>query len=177
LVEKLNYPYLSIMKKFLIALVLILTVGISCKKERGLCACSPIKPPLLNLVIKNAGGDDLLNETNTGSFTKNQIKLYYKDSNGLDKDIRFDIRGPFTYGTNNTKFNYNQLFSDEIVTLANLGYVVFYLKLGNNTPYELKLVIDQDKMVDKLQIDNTEALKEASIMKYYFSGTVFYLVK
>jgi hypothetical protein len=163
------------MKKFLIALVVLLVLNLSCKKERGLCACSIPVNPTLNLVLKNSAGEDLLNSTTTSSYSKNDIQLFYKDASGVSRDISFSIRPSFTY--ENIKFDYNQLSSSEIVKLANLSTATFYLKLGNNPTYEIVLGLGQDKMIDKIYINNQEANKEASINKYFLAGNIFYLVK
>lgn len=167
------------MKKFIIAFAIVFIASLGCKKimekDGGICACSPIESPYLSVVIKNATGDDLLSSTTTGFYAKNQIQLFYKDANGSSKPIDFTVRTPFSYGSN--KFNYNQIFSIEIVALAKSVDNVFYLKFGNNVPYELNLLIGQKRAVDKLFVNKQEAQKETGALTNYSSGNIFYLVQ
>jgi hypothetical protein len=164
------------MKKFVIAFLILLATNLSCKKENPICACiHPPSIPYLNLVIKNVAGDDLLNSNNTGSFSNGQIQFYYKDANGSVKDVQYQIRVPFFYGNANDKFIYNQLYSTDIITVAKTGPTVFYLKLGENAPYELSLELDQQSVVSKLLIDKKEASKENSTPLSLMN--IFYLLK
>ena len=147
------------MKKILIAFIALFVINLGCKKMSDvdrLCACSLVSnQPYLSLVIKNNNGNDLLNATTAGAFTKEKIQLYRKDASGAIKQIDFAIRPSFSYGTNQL-FNYNQLVSVEIAILAKSINDTFYLKLGDDKLYELNLNINNAKL-EKLLIDQQEA--------------------
>lgn len=167
------------MKKFIIALTLVFAVIFGCKKidesnGGGLCACSPMQTAYLNLVIKNAAGDDLLNSTTSGSFAQNQIQLYTKDANGTMKQISFSIRPPFSYGAD--KFNYYQLMSQEVAILAKSIDNSYYLKLGNQAPYEVNLQVSSTlNKVEKVWVDKKEASKETGKVATDFGLVIYYL--
>ena len=167
------------MKKFLIALTLIIVANLGCKKEeigeKGPCACSPIMYPYLSLVVKSSTGEDLLNSKTTGSFSTGQIKLYTIESNGSTKNIDFGIRPPFSYGSN--QFTFHQLYSQQIVALmASAPTSVFYLKLGDLAPHKLSLKISTTTpKVEKLLINDKEAAVETGTLQGYADGNIFYL--
>lgn len=164
------------MKKFLLALTIIFIVNLGCKKiidSEKPCACSPVYYPSLNLVIKNAAGDDYLNTKTTGSFNKDNIQLYYKEANGNVKQVQFLIRQPFSYGSE--QFKYFYLRSEEILSINNFSATVFYIKLGNNAAYELKIDFDKSKnKVEKLLINNNEAVAATGTLTNYQDGNMFY---
>jgi hypothetical protein len=164
------------MKKVLIAFIALFVLNLGCKKMSDvdrLCACSPISNvSYLSLVIKNNNGEDLLNATTAGAFTKEKILLYRKDANGAIKQIDFGIRPPFSYGTNQL-FNYNQLVSVEIGILAKSITDTFYLKLGDDKLYELNLKFDNSKL-EKLLIDQQEVpLENAAAGNSTYVNTIF----
>lgn len=167
------------MKKIIIAFAVLFVVVFGCKKidetnGGGLCACSPMPYAYMNLVIKNAGGEDLLNSATSGSFAQNQIQLYSKDANGNVKQINFFIRAPFSYGAD--KFNYNQLMSEEIAVLAKSIDNTFYLKLGNQTPYEINLQVNSNfRKVEKVLVDKKEAPKETGKLATDYGMNIYYL--
>lgn len=148
------------MKKFLIVCFLLFTVSVACKKENvggdGLCACSLLAAPTLQLAVMGNEGKDLLNTTVSGSYSEGQIQLYRKDNLGNVKPIQFKIREPFKAGAD--QFNYYQIESVEIISLANQNAnQVFYLKLGSRAPLEISMTIQQDKrLIAKLLIDKKE---------------------
>ena len=129
------------MKKIFIVLAIMFIVGIGCKKTidpgGGPCACSPTIESYLSLSIKGSNGSDLLNVTNTGAYSKNQIQLYYVDKNGTVQPVEFEIRQAFSYGT--TTYAFNQLFSSRMASLAQVNINTFFLKLGDRHPLELTL--------------------------------------
>jgi hypothetical protein len=167
------------MKKFSIAFTVLFVLIFGCKKideanGGGLCACSPLPTAYLNLVIKNTAGNDLLNTATAGSFAQSQIQLYAKDAIGNIKQINFYIRSPFSYG--NDKFNYNQLMSDEIATLAKSIDNTFYLKLGNQNPYEINLQVNSNfRKVEKVLIDKKEAPAETGKVATDYGMNIYYL--
>ncbi|WP_412466076.1 hypothetical protein [Pedobacter sp. KLB.chiD] len=165
------------MKKILIVLSLLFIINLGCKKENvgggGLCACSPVSPPPLSLVIKNKADVDLLNPKTTGYFDKTRIQLFARDANNVVKPISFEIRQPFTY-TANLKLDYYQLISNEIPYLAKSPDQTFYLKLGDNMLYELNLKVTNN-IVDKLLIDKIEAPKEFQTGNNSYLDTIFRL--
>jgi hypothetical protein len=167
------------MKKFLIVIMAIFIANLGCKKindSDGLCACSPIHYPYLSLVVKNSADQDLLDTKTAGAFAKDKIQLYYKESNGNTKQIAFFIHPPFSYGTD--QFKFSQLNSEEIVALSNNQVNTFFLKLGDNTPYELKLQFNTTKnRVEKLMVDNTEAVAETGKVTNYVDGNIFNLIR
>jgi len=163
------------MKKILIVFVALFIINFGCKKidennGGGICACSPTKYPDLTLVVKNAAGDDLLNSVVTGAYTKDQIQLFSKNASGVVKHISFYLRPPFYYG--NSKFKYNQIYSEEIVALSKVSGNTLYLKLGSAEPLELNLTVGNFK-VEKLLIDKKEAAVDNATLSAYL--TVFYL--
>jgi hypothetical protein len=109
-----------------------------------------------------------------GSFAQSQIQLYAKDAIGNIKQINFYIRSPFSYG--NDKFNYNQLMSDEIATLAKSIDNTFYLKLGNQNPYEINLQVNSNfRKVEKVLIDKKEAPAETGKVATDYGMNIYYL--
>jgi len=144
------------MKKILIAFLTLFIINLGCKKidDGGtLCACSLMPTTSLSFIIKNSAGEDLLNATTSGSYTSNQIQLISKGANGSIKQVSFFIRPSFSYG--NEKFNFNQIFSEEIAVLAKTTQNSLYLKLGDDQPRLLRLTVGNYK-VEKLSIDNKE---------------------
>ncbi|MEJ5996192.1 hypothetical protein WG904_17315 [Pedobacter sp. Du54] len=167
------------MKKTIIILLALFTVNLACKKEDigggGLCACSYISYMGLNLSIKDAANQDLLNPATSNSFTANQIQLYKKAANGDKIAISFTIRPPFNY--QNGKFEYFQIFSDEIGRITNSIHDTYYLKLGDHEPYVLNLGINTtNKKTDRLLIDSKEAQKENNLPSEY-PFNIFYLIR
>jgi hypothetical protein len=178
-IQAILFNKIKLMKKFLIALTLIIVANLGCKKEeigeRGPCACSPINYPYLSLVVKNAIGEDLLNSKTSGSFSTSQIKLYLVEANGATKSIDFGIRSPFSYGSN--QFTFYQLYSEQIVALtASSTTGVFYLKFADLPPYKLSLKIGTTiPKVEKLLINDKEAIVEAGPLQNYIGANIFYL--
>jgi hypothetical protein len=162
------------MKKILLVCMVLFIASVACKKEdvggSGLCACSFIAAPSLNLVIKNSAGGDLLSDKTTGYYDKSKIQLTRKDATGKETAVDFDIRTPFSYG--NEKFNYNQLYIP--VGFLQAADNTVYLKLGDGKTYELKITLNQQRYeLEKVFIDNKEADKDqGNVAKY---KTIFYL--
>jgi len=161
------------MKKFLFVCAVLFIGSVGCKKMNidgnGLCACSPITQPELTLVIKNAAGDDLLNDKTTGAFTKEKVELYTKDGAGKVIPVTFSIRPPFSYG--DEKFNFYQLN-------FGLGFMqnknsILYLKLGEGKVFELTFELNEGSYaLSKLLIDQKEAQKDlGTVLKY---KSIFY---
>jgi len=164
------------MKKIIIAFIVIFVANLGCKKisnTDGLCACSPMSYPGISLVIKNAAHLDLLNPVNKEAYALSQIKLFQKDDKGGEQQVSFSLRPTFTYGSE--KFNYYQLYSEQMIALARTKQQIFYLKLADGTPYELNLEL-KEGMPDagKLLIDKKEAPKETGELAKY-NGGIFYL--
>lgn len=163
------------MKKFLIALAVVLTGAFACKKvvdNGGLCACSPITGPEMLLVVKSTANADLLNSQTAGAYTKEQIQLYRKDAQGAAIAMPFYLRQPFTYG--NDTFTFNSLYIP-LSAFKGSPETPFYLKLGDKE-YKMTLQLKQDKFgVDKLFIDDKEAEKATGTLATYTS--VFYLTE
>jgi len=164
------------MKKILLISMVLFVASVACKKENvgggGLCACSPVQVPSLNLVIKNSAGTDLLSDKTTGYYNKSKIEVNRRDAAGKVTAVDFAIRPPFAYG--NEKFMYNQLYIP--VSFLQTTDNLIYLKLGNGKTYKLKIVLNQDKYtLNKLLIDDQEAVKDnGNVAKY---ATVFYLTE
>ncbi|RZK42973.1 MAG: hypothetical protein EOO90_04780 [Pedobacter sp.] len=155
------------MRKFLIALVLIIVANLGCKKEQigdGICACSPATGPSVFLVLKNAAGADLLDTKIAGSFQASQIELTHLKADGSRVPVRFVIRPPFSY--DGEKFQYHQLTSEELARLATSVNEKFYLKLGNGPTYEVNLNRDANTRVEKLLVNQVEVPSEAALKKY-----------
>ncbi|AYL94952.1 hypothetical protein [Mucilaginibacter celer] len=166
------------MKKFLLVSCLLFIIGVGCKKENvgggGLCACSPILSPELNLVVKNGAGTDLLNQQNTGAFTTERISVYRKDATGKIIPISFAVRPPFSYG--------NETFGFHFLTVGNLDFLqkapgeAIYLKLGDQEARELRVQFNTQRYaVDKLLIGGQEAPKDTGTVSKYTS--IFYLTE
>ncbi|MFD2286130.1 hypothetical protein GJU39_02185 [Pedobacter petrophilus] len=152
------------MKKVFITLAVMFIIGIGCKKNLdpggGPCACSPVTEAYFSLSIKSSNGSDLLNATNTGAFTKDQIQLYYKDAQGVSKPVEFSIRPPFS--TPKTAYAFNQIFSTTLAEIARGGNNIFFLKLGNRPPMEMNVKVIGTK-TERLLIDQTEVPLETSV--------------
>lgn len=167
------------MKKFLLVLAVLFVANLGCKKMDednggGICACSPVRTgPDLALVIKNSSGTDLLDPGQSGAYTANQIKVFYKDNNGADKQVNIGIRPTFTYGAE--KFNYYTLLLSEAAALARQN-ITFYLKLGDAAPYELLVELDSTKSkIEKLKIDQQDMPMDNGSVKQYIN--IFYFTK
>ena len=164
------------MKKILLICMVLFIASVACKKENvgggGLCACSPVQVPSLNLVVKNSAGTDLLSDKTTGYYDKTKIEVSRKDAAGKTTAVDFAIRPPFAYGSE--KFTYNQLYIP--VSFLQTTDNVIYLKLGNGKAYELKVVLNKEKYaLSKLLIDDKEAVKDnGNVAKY---TTIFYLTE
>ncbi|CAM3672658.1 hypothetical protein MUGA111182_02450 [Mucilaginibacter galii] len=164
------------MKKILFICTILFIASVACKKENvgggGLCACSPIQVPTLNLVIKNSLGGDLLSDKITGYYEKSKIQITRKDAAGKVTAVDFNIRPPFSYG--NEKFNYNYL-------LIPVGFLqaaddTLYLKLGDNKTYEIKVMLNQQKYdPDKITIDGKVVEKDKGTIANY--TTLFYITE
>lgn len=151
------------MKKIFIVLAIMLIVGIGCKKNLdpggGACACSPAIESYLSLSIKGTNNLDLLNVANSGAFSKDQIQLYYKDTQGASQPIEFQIRKSYSYGQ--MTYAFNQLFSSRITLLAKNINNKFFLKLGDRQPLELQLKMNGNK-TDQLLVDQVDVPRETS---------------
>lgn len=167
------------MKKFMIACLILFIANVGCKKMNvdggGLCGCSPVAAPSLNLAVTNAAGDDLLSDKTTGAYAKDKIQIYRKDAAGKMTAVYFDIRPPFSYG--DEKFKYNTLYISGIQYNQDTKTDVIYLKLGDDQPLELSMQLKPEGQlsVQQLLIDQKEALKEAGNITKFVS--VFYLKK
>lgn len=161
------------MKKFIIACLVIFTASIACKKEDigggGLCACSPTAETSLQLAVKNAAGQDLLDTKLSGSYTEKQIQLFQKDGNGNIKQIEFMISAPIAFDSQ--KFDFYQIRSSHIVALAQQNAAqVFYLKLGDREPLEISLSVNVAKRkIEKLVIDKKEIPAVSGSISNYLS--------
>jgi hypothetical protein len=166
------------MKKFITALLVLFVINVGCKKENvgggGLCGCSPMVQPPLNLVIKDSTGTDLLSDKTPGAYSKDQIKLFKKDASGNEVPVAFNIRPPFSYG--DEKFNYNILSSAAGEFLRQSAGNIVYLKLGGGKTYELSLQTNDGRYdLEKLLIDKKQAEKDTGKVASYAS--IFYLTK
>jgi len=164
------------MKKTLIVLAVLFITSLSCKKiidpGGGLCACSPVQEGFLTVVLKNNAGADLLNPATAGYLSKEKIQLYIKNVSGGMRPINFEIRQPFSY--DNEKFEFYQLFSAEIFSLATSADTDFYLKLGESKEYVVNLKKMGNKKVEKLLIDKVEVPFEKSTpTPYDFVNSIF----
>lgn len=160
------------MKKFLIILSIILAVNISCKKINPLCACSPMPATSFNLVIKDANGNDLLNSSTPGFIAQNKIQLYSIDGNSVVKQISFSIRQPYVSGT--SRFEYNQLSSEEIALKVKDTNSNFYLKLGDDKLVQINLIVSSN-IVDKAYLNKIEAPIETTPFKGFSRDPIFIL--
>jgi hypothetical protein len=166
------------MKKTIIVCAILFIANVGCKKTNvdggRLCACSPVRVPQLNLVIKNNAGDDLLNNKTSGAYSKDKIELFKKDANGNVIPIAFNIMPPFSFA--DEKFSFSFLHSAAISYLQTANDNIIYLKLGEGKLHELNVQLNQGKYgVEKLLIDNKAAVKDTSNLTKYES--VFYLTE
>jgi hypothetical protein len=164
------------MKKILFVCMVIFIASVACKKEDvgggGLCACTVLAAPSLNLVIKNSAGSDLLSDKTTGYYEKSKIQITRKDASGKVSVVDFNIRAPFSYG--NEKFNYNYL--NIPISFLQAADNTVYLKLGDGKTYELKITLNEQKYgLEKVLIDNKEVEKDqGNVAKY---TTIYYLTE
>jgi len=165
------------MRKTLFILALLFIVNLSCKKTLdpggGVCACSVVAPTL-SLVVKNNSGLDLLNVENIGAFTKSDILLYVKETNGSTKQLSFQIRPPFSFG--NIQFAYYQLFSSDIIQYARTVENSIYLKLGNTPEIELNIRINNSR-TEKLFANKKEVPFEIPAANSYEYGNNIFSIK
>ncbi|CAM4355349.1 hypothetical protein SAMN06265348_11311 [Pedobacter westerhofensis] len=165
------------MKKFLVVCAVLFIVNMGCKKMNadggGLCGCSPIEGPELDLVIRNAAGDDLLSDKTSGAYTKDNIQVYRKDENGKIIPIIFAVRPQFSYG--DEKFKYNFLYISAIRYNQDTQTDVIYLKLADHQPVELtlKLKLQGRFSVQQLLADQKEVEKDNGTVAKF--SAIYYL--
>lgn len=165
------------MKKFLFVCAILFIANLGCKKNNigggGLCACSPITEPELKLVIKSSTGTDLLNDKIAGAYSKDEIKVFQKLTDGTETPVNFSIRPPFSYGEE--KFNFNSLFIG-LNFLRNSKDTKILLKLGDSKPYELSFALNEGMYdINKLLIDDKEAESDNGTVSKYLR--IFYLTE
>lgn len=165
------------MKKFLFICAILFIANLGCKKNNiggeGICACSPISEPELRLAIKSSTGTDLLDEKITGTYSKDEIKVFQKSADGKETPVSFSIRPPFSYGEE--KFNFNSLLVG-LNFLKNSTNSKILLKLGDSKLYELSFALNEGKYdITKLMIDNKEAEKGEGTVNNYVR--IFYLTE
>ncbi|NEU10484.1 hypothetical protein GZH53_19315 [Flavihumibacter sp. R14] len=165
------------MKKF-IACFLFIFIGLSCTKETApiLCGCSPA-PPLLSLVIRSANGADLLDAAVAGAYQRNDIRLFYREGNGTEKQVEFFIRPPFGYGNDGAKFNFHQISIANLASINRSPDDLYYLKLsGSETPETLRIKMNTTtNQVGKVTINGIDNPVETSLPQAY--GIIYSLVK
>lgn len=168
------------MKKLLFVLFVVFAANLGCKKmDTGdrLCACSPVQTPPILLVVKGANGVDMLNPATNGYFATANIKLYYQNST-TEQQIEFSISPPFPVSNSTTeKIEFYQLRSSYLLDLlSSKNPPNIYLKLGNETPRQLKatMVSGQKYKVDKLLVNDVEATVEAGSIKNILPN-IFYI--
>lgn len=124
--------------------------------EPGLCACSPVELPGVNLVVQNEAGADLLDETAEQFYSKEDINIFGIDRDGKQIDMVFSIRPPFTY--KDTKFEYYTIVLPHVYSLKKEFDNKIFIRLGEGDPYELTLIFDGDSgIVKELLIDDEES--------------------
>lgn len=164
------------MKKIILAFLVIFVANLGCKKlDDGdkPCACSPVMEPPLTLIIKGANDVDMLNPNSANAFSSNDIKLYYLDTNGTQRQLTFYIKPNFT--VDNNKFDFYQLHSSEIVRLATSLTKDFYLKLGQNEPFKINIEKNKDSFkLAKLTVNGVEKLPETGAISKYIPN-IYYL--
>lgn len=153
------------MKKILIVLAIIFAINLGCKKMNAdddrLCGCSPVSPPALNLVIKNAAGDDLLNVNSAGTVRNEKIEFYRVTADGKNTSIPFSIQPPFSYG--DEKYNYNFLYVHATAYATASADNIIWMKLGADKLYKLKISINfQNNEVETVLINDKEIPKDNS---------------
>lgn len=158
------------MKKFILAWLILFVAGASCKKP--LCACSPAMGPELSLAVKNSAGDDLLNSNTTGYFAPDKIRVYKKDSNGNETPVYVTVAPAVVFGND---FKYNTIHAYAFGDLLKSGKGNVFLKLGDETPYELNIQLDSNQKIYKLLINDQEAEKDNGMVAKY--ANIFYLTK
>lgn len=166
------------LKKF-ITCFLFIFIGLSCTKETApiLCGCSPISVPALSLVIKSASGADLLDPAVTGAYQRNDIKLFYKVSDGTEKQVEFFIRPPFGYGNDGAKFNFHQIHLFDLISKNKSPDGIYFLRLSASAvPETLHIEMNSTtNQLDKVTINGVENPVETSLPQAY--GTIYSLVK
>lgn len=132
--------------------------------EPGLCACSPVEPPGISLVVQNEAGDDLLDEDVAGFYSKEDIKVFGIDKNGKQIDMVFSIRPPFTY--EDIKVEDNTLVLPQIYGFRQEFNDKIFIRIGDNDPYQLKISFDENGIANKLLINDKEAARiEKEVLK------------
>ncbi len=128
------------MKKLLILFVIVAAcLNFTCK-----CGCEQPTPYVINLVVKNLAGEDLLNPTVNGSFSATDIKLYKVD-NGMRTPLRFEIHMPVTSGS--LKNQFYRLVSDELgwhsSSPNHFTTSIPYIQFKDEEPYKLAVQFDE----------------------------------
>ncbi|WP_118195901.1 hypothetical protein [Albibacterium indicum] len=156
------------MKKIAIVSMIMFMAMMGCMKseivEPGICACSPVEPPGISLVVQNEAGDDLLNEDRDEFYSKEEITVFGVDKNGKQVDMVFSIRPPFTY--EDIKFEYYTVVLPHVYGLKNEFNNKMFIRFGDNDPYELKISFDEKQTANQLLINDKEAARvEEDVLK------------
>lgn len=142
-----------------------------------LCGCSPVEVPAFRLIIKDNQDNDLLDPSRDGSFDKDDIRITYKE-NGVDKDVSFSIREPFSYGEDlRNKFPFHQLISQQLGVLRTSDKSnEFFMDLGDGHVYSFSFDYNlSNGYPENLRIDGVAAQYEPSFPEIY--GKMYYLLK
>ncbi|RYG22170.1 MAG: hypothetical protein EOO07_00640 [Chitinophagaceae bacterium] len=164
------------MKKLLVVVTLIISLNFSCGR---MCACFQPVPLSFNLVIKNAGGADLLKPSITGSYSKESIKVYTKAADGTITPLKFEINNPIPAG--HTKIDYYQLVSPDLVKFSGSKNAVgayekiFFLQFRDEKPYQFDLSYHQFGGKLYLLLDGVQIPKDSKMLEYV--NSLFYFIK
>lgn len=156
------------MKKIAIVSMIMFMAMMGCMKseivEPGICACSPVEPPGISLVVQNEAGDDLLNEEMDDFYSKEEIAVFGVDKNGKQVDMVFSIRPPFT--NEDIKFEYYTVVLPHVYGLKKDFDNKIFIRFGDNDPYELKISFDEKQIANQLLINDQKAARlEEDVLK------------
>ncbi len=157
------------MKKFILASLAFLVIsGFSCGR---ICGCDIPVDPLasISLVLKNASGDDLLEETTTGSYLKTDIQLYRMEANGTIVNIPFDLYKPDVFKKGQVPFK--RIYSPELARYLRTEKNVAFLRLKNDVPLQLEAYFNYKNITINFLIDHRGQLVDPE------DKTLFYYIK
>ncbi len=158
------------MKKLLILSVFIVSLNIACK-----CGCAEPAPYVVNLVIKNIAGNDLLDPTTSGFYSIADIKLY-KIDNGVKTPLRFEIQMPITSGS--SKIQFYRLVSDQLGGYSSspnhYTTSIPYIQFKDEEPYKVAVQFDAKWKQMSLYANGYEMLRDES---WPVRNSLFYFTK
>lgn len=158
------------MKKLLILCAILININYACK-----CGCAEPAPYVINLVVKNVAGNDLLDPTTSGFYSIADIKLY-KIDNGVKTPLQFEIQMPITSGS--SKIQFYRLVSDQLGGYSSspnhYTTSIPYIQFKDEEPYKVAVQFDAKWKQMSLYANGYEMQRDES---WPVRNSLFYFTK